>query len=179
MNVYDFTVKKINNQDLSLSEYRGKVLLIVNTATHCGFTHQYEELQELYEAHSDDGFLILDFPCGQFGSRTEETNEEIFRFCLGHYGVTFPQFAKTDVVGENADPLFQWLSENSRFQGFHGVSGMILSGKVKKQDKGFRKNNKIKWDFTKFLVGRDGQVHARFEPTVSMRAVKKQVETLL
>ncbi len=179
MNVYDFTVKDRSGNDISLSQYRGKVLLIVNTATSCGFTPQYDDLQDLYEAHQKDGLEILDFPCNQFGEQAPGSDEEIHSFCTGRFGITFPQFAKIDVFGENQIPLYKWLEENSKFEGFSGFMGMIVSGAVKKNDKDYKNNSKVKWNFTKFLIDREGNLCARFEPTTKMSEVKKQVEELL
>ena len=136
MNIYDFTVKAQDGNEVSLSDYKGKVLLVVNSATECGFTPQYKELQELYEEFSAQGFEILDFPCNQFGEQAPGSDEEIHSFCTGRFGITFPQFAKVDVNGENAIALYKWLTENTKFEGF-GMSpmGMMLSGVVKKTDK--------------------------------------------
>ena len=180
MNVYDFTVKAQDGSEVQLSDYRGKVLLIVNTATGCGFTPQYSELQELYAAHQQDGLEILDFPCNQFGNQAPGSDEEIHTFCTGRFGITFPQFAKVDVRGESAIPLYQWLSVNTAFGGF-GMNPMavILKGVAKKMDKGYKSNGDIKWNFTKFLLNRDGEIVARFEPTASLKDVKAKVEELL
>ena len=179
MNIYDFTVKAQDGREVSLSEYKGKVLLVVNTATGCGFTPQYDELQDLYEEFQEKGFEILDFPCNQFGEQAPGDNEEIHSFCTGRYGITFPQFSKVDVNGENAIPLFNWLTENITFEGF-GISpmGMMLSGVVKKSDKDYKNNGKIKWNFTKFLVDRKGKIVARFEPT-DMKKLKEKIEECL
>lgn len=179
MRVYDFTVRAMDGRDVSLREYEGKLLLIVNTATGCGFTPQYKELQELYDAHQKDGLEILDFPCNQFGSQAPGTEEEIHTFCTGRFGITFPQFAKLDVIGENADPLFKWLSENTKFEGFSGAKGLLMNGVVKAMDKDFKNNGNVKWNFTKFLIGRDGAVLARFEPTTDMKKVMAEVEKYL
>ena len=176
MNVYDFTVKDRKGNDVSLSDYSGKILLIVNTATSCGFTPQYKELQAIYEEFKDKGFEILDFPCNQFGEQAKGSDEEIHTFCTGRYGITFPQFAKIDVNGENAIPLFKWLTENTKFNGF-GKSPMslILSGVVKKQDKDYKNNGNVKWNFTKFLIDRNGEIIARFEPT-DMKSLKEAIK---
>lgn len=179
MNVYDFNVMGRDGEDISLSDYKGKVLLIVNTATECGFTGQYKDLQDLYALHNKDGFEILDFPCNQFGQQANGSDEEIHRFCESKFGISFPQFAKVDVIGENALPLFKWLSDNTKFEGLKGVMGMIVARAVKKQDKDYKKNGKIKWNFTKFLIDRSGHIVARFEPTVSMKEIKKEVEKAL
>lgn len=179
MNIYDFTVKDRNGADVKLSDYRGKVLLIVNTATGCGFTPQYNALQDIYAAHQKDGLEILDFPCNQFGEQAPGSNAEIHEFCTLRYQITFPQFAKVDVNGDNAIPLYQYLVANSKFQGFKGVGGLVMSQVIKRQDKDYKNNNKIKWNFTKFLINRAGEIIARFEPTVSMKEVRKQIEKVL
>ncbi len=179
MNIYDFTVKAQNGGEVSLSEYKGKVLLVVNTATGCGFTPQYDELQDLYDEFKEKGFEILDFPCNQFGEQAPGDDEEIHSFCTGRFGITFPQFSKVDVYGELAIPLFQWLTENTKFEGF-GMSpmGMMLSGVVKKTDKDYKNNGKVKWNFTKFLIDRNGEIVARFEPT-DMKKLKEKIEECL
>ena len=180
MSVYDFSVKAQDGGTVSLADYKGKVLLIVNTATGCGFTPQYDALQDIYDLHRKDGLEILDFPCNQFAEQAPGSDEEIHSFCTGRYGITFPQFSKIDVRGESADPLFRYLSENTTFEGF-GKSPMtlILNGVAKKMDKDFKNNSSIKWNFTKFLIGRDGEIIARFEPTASMKAVKAKIEEVL
>ena len=179
MNVYDFTVKAMDGSDVSLRDYEGKLLLVVNTATGCGFTPQYKELQELYDAHQKDGLEILDFPCNQFADQAPGTDDEIHTFCTGRFGITFPQFSKIDVRGENADPLFKWLEENTKFEGFNGAMGLVMNGVAKKMDKDFKNNGSVKWNFTKFLIGRDGSILARFEPTVDMKKVMAEVEKAL
>ena len=180
MTVYDFKVADQSGKEVSLTEYRGKVLLIVNTATGCGFTPQYEELQALYEAHHDDGLEILDFPCNQFGQQAPGSDEEIHSFCTGRFGITFPQFSKIDVNGENALPLYQWLTENTKFEGF-GMSpmGLAMSGILKKIDKNYKESSSVKWNFTKFLVDREGRIIGRFEPTASMKSVADAVKAAL
>ena len=179
MNVYDFTVKTRKGEEVNLSDYKGKTLLIVNTATGCGFTPQYKELQEIYDAHKDDGLEILDFPCNQFADQAPGTDEEIHTFCTGRFGITFPQFAKCDVNGENAIPLYQYLTANTSFEGFNGPAGLMLSGVVKKMDKDYKNNGNIKWNFTKFLIHKDGNIVERIEPTVDMKKVKEKVEKVL
>ena len=179
MNIYDFTVKAQDGSDVLLSDYKGKVLLVVNTATGCGFTPQYDELQDLYDEFKDKGLEILDFPCNQFGDQAPGDDEEIHSFCTGRYGITFPQFSKVEVNGENAIPLFKWLTENTKFEGF-GMSpmGVMLSGVVKKNDKDYKKNGNIKWNFTKFLIDRNGEIVARFEPTY-MKSLKEKIKECL
>ena len=180
MGIYDFKVKAQDGGEVSLADYKGKVLLIVNTATGCGFTPQYDELQDLYEERQKDGLEILDFPCNQFANQAPGSDEEIHGFCTGRYGITFPQFSKIDFLGENADPLFRYLSENTSFEGFGpGPMTLILKGVVKKMDRDYKNNGNIKWNFTKFLISRDGEIVARFEPTAAMKDVKAKVEELL
>lgn len=180
MNIYDFTVKAQDGSVVSLSDYKGKVLLIVNTATGCGFTPQYDELQDLYDACHDQGLEILDFPCNQFGEQAPGSDEEIHSFCTGRYGISFPQFAKIDVNGDNAISLYKWLTANTKFEGF-GKSPMALmmNGIAKKMDKDYKNNGNIKWNFTKFLVSREGEILARFEPTASMKSVMEKVKAVL
>lgn len=176
MNVYDFSVKSRKGEDVSLSNYKGKVLLIVNTATGCGFTPQYDELQDLYDEFKDQGLEILDFPCNQFANQAPGDDEEIHSFCTGRYGITFPQFAKVDVNGDNAIPLFKWLTENTTFKGFgNSPMGMMLSIAVKKSDKEYKNNGNIKWNFTKFLIDRNGNIVERFEPT-DMKNLKSKIQ---
>ena len=179
MNIYDFTVKDQEGNDVSLSEYKGKVLLVVNTATGCGFTPQYQDLQELYNECQKDGLEILDFPCNQFGDQAPGDDQEIHTFCTGRFGITFPQFTKIDVNGEHAIPLYNWLTENTTFEGFTGPASLMLGPVVKKQDKDYKNNGKIKWNFTKFLIDRNGEIVGRFEPTTSMKKVKEKVKELL
>ena len=176
MNIYDFSVKTRKGEDVSLSNYKGKVLLIVNTATGCGFTPQYDELQDLYDEFKDQGLEILDFPCNQFANQAPGDDEEIHSFCTGRYGITFPQFAKVDVNGDNAIPLFKWLTENTTFKGFgNSPMGMMLSIAVKKSDKEYKNNGNIKWNFTKFLIDRNGNIVERFEPT-DMKNLKPKIQ---
>ena len=180
MSIYDFTVKAQDGSDVSLADYKGKVLLIVNTATGCGFTPQYDELQDIYEAYQKDGLEILDFPCNQFGGQAPGDDEEIHSFCTGRYGITFPQFSKIDVNGENAIPLYKWLAENSTFEGFDkNPMGLMMGQLLKKQDKDYKNNSSVKWNFTKFLVDREGKVMARFEPMTSLKKLRAKIEEIL
>ena len=179
MSIYDFTIKAQDGSEISMEQYRGKVLLIVNTATGCGFTPQYDPLQDLYEAHHGDGLEILDFPCNQFANQAPGDDQEIHDFCTGRFGITFPQFSKIDVNGENASPLFKYLTTNTKFRGFGGPMGLVLTPIVKKMDKDFKNNGNIKWNFTKFLIDREGNIVARFEPTLSMDKVRAAVEAAL
>ena len=157
MGIYDYSVKAQDGSDITLADYRDKVLLIVNTATGCGFTPQYEGLQDLYEKYEPQGLEILDFPCNQFANQAPGSDEEITDFCQSRYGVTFRQFKKIKVNGEGEEPLYTFL---------------------KSQQKGVMGNN-IKWNFTKFLVDRKGNVVARFAPTVTPEKLDEQIKKLL
>ena len=156
MNIYDFTVKAQDGSDVALSDYKGKVVLIVNTATACGFTPQYKELQEIYNADHEKGLEILDFPCNQFGEQAPGSDDEIHTFCTGRFGITFPQFSKIDVNGENADPLYKYLTTNTRFGGFSGPAKLMMNGIAKKMDPDF-KNNGIDTGAT-IRISRDSSV---------------------
>ena len=178
--VYDFTVRDRKGNDVSLNEYAGKVLLIVNTATGCGFTPHYEPLEEMYRDLKDKGFEILDFPCNQFANQAPGTEDEIHEFCTLKFGTEFPQFAKIDVNGENADPLFAFLASEKPFAGFgKGIKNAFMDKFAKMNNKKFGDKAYIKWNFTKFLTDRQGNVIARFEPTEDMANVRKAVETEL
>ena len=179
MNVYDFTVKAQDGTDVNLSDFKGKVLLIVNTATGCGFTPQYTELQEIYDEFHEKGLEILDFPCNQFGEQAPGTDDEIHTFCVGRFAISFPQYSKVDVNGENAIPLYKWLTENTTFEGFEGPMGLIMNGVVKKMDKNYKNNGNIKWNFTKFLINKEGKIVARYEPTHSLKKIKEDIAAQL
>ncbi len=179
MSIYDFTVKDRQGGDVSLGDYKGKALLIVNTATACGFTPQYEELQSMYEELKDEGFEILDFPCNQFMNQAPGTDEEIHNECTDRFGITFPQFSKIDVNGENAAPLYKWLTENTVFQGFEGKMAAIMKLMAKARDKDYKNNGNIKWNFTKFVIDRNGEIAARFEPTADLAKVKAAIKEVL
>lgn len=157
MNIYDFTIKNAKGIDVPMSEFKGKVLLIVNTATGCGFTPQYKELQQLYDKYKEQGFEILDFPCNQFGHQAPGSEEEIQNFCTLKYKTTFPLFAKINVNGENEEPLFRYL----------------------KQQKGGLFNKNIKWNFTKFLVSRNGEIIDRYAPITNPTKIENDIVKLL
>ena len=157
MSLYDYTVKGRAGEDVSLSDYKGKVLLVVNTATGCGFTPQYEGLQKLYDTHKDKGFEVLDFPCNQFANQAPGTNEEIQSFCTLNYGTTFPRFSKIDVNGKNASDLYKFL----------------------KKQKGSVLGSSIKWNFTKFLIDREGNVVKRFAPADTPESIESDIVALL
>ena len=179
MSVYDYTATKPDGTEVPLSDYTGKVLLIVNTATGCGFTPQYDELEAMYAKYRDQGFEILDFPCNQFANQAPEDDEEIHAFCTMKFGTEFPQFKKGDVNGENANPLFAELATAKPFQGFDGLKAVVMNKVAKSVDKEFGDKAYIKWNFTKFLVARDGTIVARFEPTAKMSDVEKAVAAQL
>ncbi|MFW6319460.1 MAG: glutathione peroxidase [Bacillota bacterium] len=155
--IYKITVKDLNDNDVSLKDYKGKVLLIVNTATECGLTPQYPALEALYKQYKDKGFEILDFPCNQFNNQAPGTSKEIHAQCTGRFGISFPQFAKINVNGEDEHPLYTFLKSKKR-----GILG-----------------SKIKWNFTKFLVDKEGRVISRFAPTTKPEKLTKAIESLL
>ncbi|SEP31310.1 glutathione peroxidase [Propionispora vibrioides] len=181
MNIYDFQVKNMDGKTVSLADFKGKVLLIVNTASKCGFTPQYEELQALYNDYAGQGLEILGFPSNQFAEQEPGSNEEVRQFCQLTYGVSFPLFEKTEVRGKNAHPLFVYLTEQAPFRGFD--SGHPIAGKLeevlKERFPELLEGDGIKWNFTKFLVNREGKVVGRYEPTTSPSAMKPDIEKLL
>lgn len=180
MSIYQYSVKNAAGQDVSLSSFEGKVVIIVNTATGCGFTPQYKDLENMYEKYHDRGLEILDIPCNQFAGQAPGTDEEIHEFCTLHYNTKFPQMKKSDVNGENALPLYAYLKSRKGFEGFgKGANALLLGGMLKKTDKNYAKNPDIKWNFTKFILDRNGNVVARFEPTADMKDVEKCVKELL
>ena len=170
--VYDFTVKDRQGQDVSLSQYQGKLLLIVNTATGCGFTPQYDPLESMYRDFREKGFEILDFPCNQFADQAPGDDAQIHEFCTMKFGTEFPRFAKIDVNGETADPLFAFLATEKPFEGFgKGLKNAALKKFSNMNNKKFGDKAYIKWNFTKFLIDREGKVIARFEPTMPVNEV--------
>ena len=178
--VYDFAVKDRMGKDVSLADYKGKVLLIVNTATGCGFTPHYAPLEAMYKELRDKGFEILDFPSNQFANQAPGSDDEIHQFCTLKFGTEFPQFAKIDVNGDTADPLFAFLAAEKPFTGFgKGLKNAALNKFAKMNNKKYGDKTYIGWNFTKFLIDREGKVIARFEPTTDMEDVKKAVEAAL
>ena len=178
--IYGFQVKDRKNNVVSLKDYEGKVLLIVNTATGCGFTPHYDPLEAMYKDLKDKGLEILDFPCNQFANQAPGSDDEIHEFCTMKFGTDFPQFAKIDVNGETADPLFAFLATEKPFVGFgKGLKNAALKKFSDMNNKNFGDKAYIKWNFTKFLVNRQGEVIARFEPTEDMDDVRKAVEAEL
>lgn len=180
MNFYDLKVTARDGSEVPMKDYENKVVLVVNTATGCGFTPHYKPLEEMYEKYRDKGFEIIDVPCNQFAGQTPGTDDEIHEFCTLKYNTQFPQMKKSDVNGENAIELFKYLKSQKTFEGFgKGPKAVAMSAMLKKIDKDYKNNSEIKWNFTKFIVNRKGEVVARFEPTADMKAVDKFVEDLI
>ena len=178
--IYDYTLPTPQGEEVSLKDFEGKVLMIVNTATGCGFTPQYTDLEEMYEAFHDRGLEIIDVPCNQFAGQAPESDEEIHQFCQLKFNTQFPQYKKSDVNGENELPLYTWLKSQKGFEGFgKGVKALAMSAMLSKIDKNYKTNPDIKWNFTKFIIDRDGNVVARFEPNADMKEVRACVEGLL
>ena len=179
--IYDYSVKERDGRLLSLKAFSNMVLLIVNTATKCGFTPQYEELEKLYEKYHSQGFDILDFPCNQFGQQAPGTDEAIHNFCKTTYGTQFPRFKKVKVLGADADPLFNFLTSCKGFAGWdmsHPLAH-ILDEKLSKDNPDYKSDPSVKWNFTKFLINKRGQVVARFEPTEKIGNIAERIEELL
>ena len=180
MGFYDYCVSDTKGGQVSMKDFEGKVVLVVNTATGCGFTPQYKDLEDMYDKYHDQGFEILDIPCNQFAGQTPGTDEEIHEFCTLHYNTKFPQMKKSDVNGENQLDLYKFLKEQKGFEGFgKGAKALAMSVMLKKIDKDYKNNPDIKWNFTKFAVDRQGNVVARFEPTADMKEVEKCISSLL
>ena len=178
--MYDFNVKDRKGGQVSLKDYEGKVVLVVNTATGCGFTPHYEPLEAMYRELRDKGFEILDFPCNQFANQAPGSEDEIHEFCTMKFGTEFPQFGKIDVNGDSADPLFAWLATEKPFEGFgKGLKNAALEKFASANNKKFGDKAYIKWNFTKFLIDREGNVVSRFEPTVDMKEVEDKVKAIL
>lgn len=181
MSIYQHTARSIRGKEISLEQYKDNVLLIVNTASKCGFTHQYSDLQKLYERYEESGFQILGFPSNQFGEQEPGSNEEVNVFCQINYGVTFPLFEKVEVKGEHKHPLFAYLTEQAGFEGFDlsHSSGKLLHSMLENKDPEALSNDEIKWNFTKFLIDRQGNVVQRFESTVDPLDIEPAIEALL
>ena len=178
--IYDYSITKGNGEVLNLSDYKGKVILIVNTATGCGFTPQYEPIEKFYKDYHEKGLEILDIPCNQFGGQAPGSDEEIHEFCTMHFNTTFPQMKKAEVNGSNELPLYTYLKSEKGFKGF-GDSDMAkkLTEMFDKMNPNWADSNDIKWNFTKFLIDRNGNVVERFEPTADMGEVEKRIKELL
>ena len=179
MTIYDLTVKNRNNEDVSLSEFKGKVLIIVNTATGCGFTPQYEGLEKLYKEYHDKGLEILDFPCNQFGNQAPGTDNEIHEFCALKYNTTFDQFSKIDVNGENESPLYTILKDAIADDVISGMKNKMAMKAIVKISKTTKDKKDIKWNFTKFLVDKEGNVVERYSPTFKPEDMEDKIKELL
>ena len=180
MSVYSYSVPTPAGDERSMADFEGKVVIVVNTATGCGFTPQYEDLEAIYEKYHEKGLEIVDVPCNQFAGQTPGTDEEIHQFCTLKYNTQFPQYKKSDVNGENALPLFTYLKGEKGFEGFgKGPKALLMSTMLSKIDKNYKTNPDIKWNFTKFVIDRKGNVAARFEPTASMKDLEALVDSLI
>ncbi len=180
MSFYDHSVLDPQNNEVSMKQFEGKVVIVVNTATGCGFTPQYKDLEDMYEKYHDKGLEIVDVPCNQFAGQTPGTDDEIHEFCTIHYNTTFPQMKKSDVNGENQLPLYKYLKEQKGFAGFgEGDAAEFMKKHLSKIDPDYEKKSDIKWNFTKFVVDKQGNVVARFEPTEDMAVVEKCIKELL
>lgn len=179
MSIYDLKVKTRKGEDFDLGKLKGKVLLVVNTATGCGFTPQYEALEKLYEKYHDKGFEILDFPCDQFGHQAPGTNDEIHEFCTAKYKTQFDQFAKIEVNGENESPVYTLLKKQQPEEEPKGLKNKMAMKAVQKISKTCTKKGDIVWNFTKFLVDRDGNVVRRYDPTFDPAEIEPDIVKLL
>ena len=180
MSFYDLSVTAADGSEVSMKDFEGKVVMIVNTATGCGFTPQYADIEDMYSKYHEKGFEVIDVPCNQFAGQTPGTDEEIHDFCTINFGTEFPQMKKSDVNGENAIELFKYLKSQKGFEGFgKGVKAIAMNAMLAKIDKDYKNNPEIKWNFTKFIVDRNGNVVARFEPTEDMKKVEECVVSLL
>ena len=180
MSIYDFQVNLINGEPIQLSKYQGKVLLIVNTASRCGYSRQFADLQKLYESHHKQGFEILAFPCNQFNGKEPGSNSEIHDYCDSSFGITFPMFEKAEVRGASAHPLFQYLTEKVPFQGFDTETsdGRWMHEFLQEKYPDIYAGDGIKWNFSKFLIDRDGQVRGRYETTIEPYDIEPDIVTL-
>lgn len=180
MGFYDYSVTAPNGEEVSMADFKGKVVLVVNTATGCGFTPQYKQIEEMYEKYHEAGLEIVDVPCNQFAGQTPGTDEEIHEFCTLKYNTQFPQMKKSDVNGENELPLYTYLKSQQGFKGFgKGAKAIAMNAMCKKMDKNYKENPAIKWNFTKFVVDREGNVVERFEPTQDMGDIDKCIAGLI
>lgn len=180
MNFYDYNVINAAGEPVSMSDFKNKVVMVINTATGCGFTPQYKDIESMYEKYHDQGLEIIDIPCNQFAGQTPGSDKEIHDFCTLNYHTQFPQMKKSDVNGDNSLELYEYLKNQQSFKGFgKGVKALAMSAMLKKIDKDYKNNSDIKWNFTKFIVDREGNVVARFEPTAKMSEVESFILSLL
>lgn len=179
MNLYDIEVKTRKGEMESLKKYEGKVILVINSATGCGFTKQYDELEALYAKYNEKGFVILDFPCNQFNEQAPGTDEEIHEFCTVKFGVKFPIFSKIDVNGENESPLFTYLKSQKAYVKPKGLKNKATMNLVEGLSKTKKDPSAIRWNFTKFLIDKTGNVIERYEPVIQINEIEKKIEELL
>ena len=179
MSIYDCKVKNRSGEDVSISDYKGKVLLIVNTATGCGFTPQYEGLEKLYKEYHDKGLEILDFPCNQFGKQAPGSDDEIHEFCQFKYSTTFDQFSKIDVNGENESPLYTLLKDTITEDSISDMKNKMAMKAVEKLSDTYKEDKDIIWNFTKFLVDREGNVVARYSPIMKPEDMEERIKELI
>ncbi|MBR1699528.1 MAG: glutathione peroxidase [Bacteroidales bacterium] len=177
--IYDFKTLSNKGAEVNFKDYEGKVLLIVNTASKCGFTPQYDGLEALYQQYKDKGLVVIGFPCDQFAGQEPGTNEQIEEFCRLNHGVTFPLMAKTDVNGPNAEPVFEYLKTQAPTEEYHGLKAKATQKMLKGISKSVEKDSDILWNFTKFLVSRDGSVVKRFAPVAEPKDFAKDIEEML
>ena len=177
--IYDFKALSNRGKEVSLADYKGQVILIVNTASKCGFTPQYDGLEELYKKYKDQGFVILGFPCDQFANQEPGSDEQIEEFCRLNHGVTFPLMAKSDVNGANANPVFEYLKEQAPTEEYNGLGAKATGAMLKGISKTYKKESDIRWNFTKFLLDREGKVVGRFAPTTKPEDIEAEIVKLL
>ncbi len=179
MTIYDYKVKNRNGLEISLSNFKGKVLIIVNTATGCGFTPQYEGLEKLYKKYHDKGFEILDFPCNQFGNQAPGTDDEIHEFCVFKYNTSFDQYSKIEVNGDNEEPLYTYLKSCIEEDKIEGLKNKMAMKAVEKISKSTKNKKDIKWNFTKFLIDREGNVVGRYSPTFKPEDIEDKIKEII
>ncbi|MBQ7640732.1 MAG: glutathione peroxidase [Bacteroidales bacterium] len=177
--IYDFKALNNRGQEVDFAQYEGKILMIVNTASKCGFTPQYDGLEALYQKYKDQGLVIIGFPCDQFAHQEPGSNEEIAEFCRLNHGVTFPLMAKTDVNGDNAEPIFEYLKTQAPTEEYNGLKAKAAAKMFKTISKSVKKDSDIKWNFTKFLISRDGAHVLRYAPTTTPDQIEKDIEEML
>lgn len=177
--IYDFIVKGRKDTEVKVSDYKGKVIIVVNTATGCGFTPQYEALEELYKKYHTKGLEILDFPCNQFGHQAPGDDEEIHEFCTAKYKTTFDQLKKIDVNGENSDPFWKYIKENSQEEFIHGMKNKLAMKGIEKMSTTCKNEKDIKWNFTKFLIDREGNIVGRYSPIESPLVMEDKIKEII
>ena len=179
MNIYDIKITNREGKELSLENYKGKTLIIVNTATGCGFTPQYDGLEKLYEKYHNQGLEILDFPCNQFGHQAPGTDDEIHEFCTAKYQTQFDQLSKIEVNGENEHPLYTYLKQQQPTEEIHGIKNKMAMKAIEKISTTYKNKEDIKWNFTKFLVDKNGNVVKRYDPTFDPKNIEKDLKEIM